>query len=114
MLNCYVEDYKLFIIKTTKTVKGCRCFTGMVNFLSVFCPEWQKLLKPIYDLTRKSRHFTWGEEQQLAFEEIKNRLVKPPVLHLPDSKGRFHLYSDTSILLQVEHYIKLKMENQDW
>ena len=24
------------------------------------------------------------------------RLMKPPVLHLPDSKGRFHLYSDTS------------------
>ena len=31
-----------------------------------------------------------------AFEEIKNRLQKPPILHLPDGKGRFHLYSDTS------------------
>ena len=37
------------------TVKGCRSFTGMVNFLSMFCPELQKLLKPIYDLTRKGR-----------------------------------------------------------
>ena len=35
------------------TPKGCRCFVGMVNFLSMFCPELQKLLKPIYDLTRK-------------------------------------------------------------
>ena len=56
----------------------------------------QKHLKPIYDLTRKDRHFIWEQEQQLAFGEIKNRLQKPPVLHLPDSKGRFHLYSDTS------------------
>ena len=32
------------------TVKGCRSFVGMVNFLSMFCPELQKLLKPIYDL----------------------------------------------------------------
>ena len=39
---------------------------------------------------------TWGEEWQIAFEEIKGRLVKPPVLHLPDNEGRFHLYSDTS------------------
>ena len=46
--------------------------------------------------TRKDRQFIKGEEQQLAFEEIKHRLVKPPVLHLPDNKGRFHLYSDTS------------------
>ena len=37
--------------------KGCRSFAGMVNFLSMFCPELQKLLKPIYDLTRKGRPF---------------------------------------------------------
>ena len=28
--------------------------------------------------------------------KLKGRLQKPPVLHLPDNKGRFHLYSDTS------------------
>ena len=39
------------------TVKGCRSFVGMVNFLSMFCPELQKLLKAIYDLTRKGRPF---------------------------------------------------------
>ena len=46
------------------TVKGCRSFAGMINFLSMFCPELQKLLKPIYDLTRKSRPLIWGKEQQ--------------------------------------------------
>ena len=54
------------------TVKGCRSFAGMVNFLGIFCPELQKLLKPIYDLTSKGRQFIWGEEQQLAFEEIRH------------------------------------------
>ena len=53
-------------------------------------------MKSIYDLTRKCRQFIWGKEQQSAFKEIKCRLVKPPVLHLPNSTGRFHLYSDTS------------------
>ena len=37
-----------------------------------------------------------GDEQQKAFEEIKQRLQKPPVLHMPDKVGRFQLYSDTS------------------
>ena len=64
----------------------------MVNFLSMFCPELQKLLKPIFGLTRKGRQFIWGEEQQIAFEEIKCRLIKPPVLHLLNS----NLYSHTS------------------
>ena len=37
-----------------------------------------------------------GKEQQDAFEEIKCRLIKSPVLHMLDTTGRFHLYSDTS------------------
>ena len=78
------------------TVKGCRSFAGMVNFLSMFFQELQKLLKPIYDLTRKGRPFIWGKEQQDSFEEIKHRLIKPPVSHMPNTTGRFHLYSDTS------------------
>ena len=78
------------------TAKGCRSVAGMVNFLSMFCPELQKLLKPIDDLSRKGRPFIWGNEQQDSFEEIKHRLIKPPVLHIPNKTGRFHLYSDTS------------------
>ena len=66
------------------------------KFVSIFCPELQKLLKPIYDLTRKGKQFLWEEEQQKAFDEIKCRLQRPPVLHLPDRHGQFQLYSDTS------------------
>ena len=68
----------------------------MVNFLSMFCPELQRILKPIYDLTKKGRPFIWGEEQQESFEQIKERLVCAPVLHKPNRQSRFHLYSDTS------------------
>ena len=83
-------------LQSPKTPKGCRSFAGEVNFLSMFCPELQKLLKPIYDLTRKGKPFHWGKEQQDSFIEIKCRLVKPPVLHMINKTGRFHLYSDTS------------------
>ena len=48
------------------TVKGCRSYMVMLNFLSMFCSELQKLLKPIYDLTRKGRQIIWGIEQQIA------------------------------------------------
>ena len=82
---------------------------GMVNFLSMFCSELQKLLKPIYDLIRKGRLFIWGKEQQDSFEEIKHRFIKPPVLHMSNTTGRFHLYSDTSkfatgsVLYQIQN-----------
>ena len=44
-------------LQLPKTAKGCRSFAGMVNFLSIFCPDIQELLKPKYDLTRKGRSF---------------------------------------------------------
>ena len=68
----------------------------MVNFVSLFCPKLQKLLKPIYHLTRKGKQFLWEKEQQQAFDEIKHRLQRPPVLHLPNRHGQFQLYSNTS------------------
>ena len=83
-------------LQPPNTPKGCRSFAGMVNFLSMFCPELQRLLKLIYDLTRKGRPVNWGKEQQDSFEEIKHRLIIPPVLHMPNTTERFHLYSDTS------------------
>ena len=104
------------------TVKGCRSFVGMVNFPSMFCPDLQRLLKPIYDLTTKGRPFIWGKEQQDSFEKIKHRLITPPVLHMPNATGGFHLYSDTSKFttgsvfdaivdhLAVTHIIKSKAE----
>ena len=90
-------------------IKECQSFVGMVNFISIFCPKLQKLLKHIYDLTRKGRQFLWEKEQQKAFDEIKHRLQRPPVLHLPNRHGRFQLYSDTSkfttgsVLYQIQN-----------
>ena len=83
-------------LKPPTSQKGCQSFTGIVNFVSIFCPELQKLLKPIYELIKKGGPFVWGDEQQKAFEEIKTRLLNPLVLSMPDKGGRFLLYSDTS------------------
>ena len=83
-------------LKPSMNQKGCRSFAGIVNFVSKFCPELQKLLKPIYESTKKGRPFIWRDQQQKAFDEIKSRLLKPPVLTMQDKRGRFLLYSDTS------------------
>ena len=34
-------------VKAPTTAKQCKSFAGMVNFISIFCPELQRLLKPI-------------------------------------------------------------------
>ena len=78
------------------TVKECRQFCGMVNFLSTFLPKLRQYLIPIYALTKKKAMFKWTEECQKSFDIIKECLQKPPVLRMPTGNGIFRLESDTS------------------
>ena len=66
-------------VKPPKTVKDCRSFCVMVNYMSVFLPSLQEKLIPIYFITRKGIPFYWGEEQQKAFDEIKHDVTHAPV-----------------------------------
>ena len=83
-------------LNAPKTPKGCKQFCGMVNYLSIFLPKLQEHLILMYDLTRKGIPFYWGEEQEKAFKAIKDSLVNPPVLVMPNGEGHFVLVSDTS------------------
>ena len=56
-------------LKPPITPKGCKSFAGMVNFVSMFCPELQKLLKPIYDLTKKGRPFLWEKNNRMHMKK---------------------------------------------
>ena len=83
-------------VNPPKTIKECRSFCGMVNYMSMFLPSLQEKLIPIYFITRKGIPFYWVEEQQKAFEDIKKDVTNAPVLLMPNSTGHFVLVSDTS------------------
>ena len=83
-------------LKPPSSVKECRQFCGMVNFLSTFLKDLRRLLIPIYDLTKKKNKFKWTHVQQQAFDQIKELLVSPPVLRMPKGNGFYRLESDTS------------------
>ena len=93
-LQSRVEDIQK--LQPPTNAKECKSFCGVVNYLSIFCRHLQKLLKPIYDLTKKGRPFHWQEEHQQAFDTIKERMLNPPILYLPKPGGRFILYCDSS------------------
>ncbi len=83
-------------ITTPKTLKDCRSFCGMVNFLGLFIKNLQTKLIPIYALTKKGVKFEWTPTCQQVFEDIKQALKSPPVLVMPNTTGLFQLQSDTS------------------
>ena len=65
-------------------VKARKSFCKVINYLSLFCKDLQKILKPIYELTRKELPFHWSEVHQKAFTDIKKMLMKPPSYIYPD------------------------------
>ena len=66
-------------IKAPMIAQDCKLFAGVVNYLSMFCPNLQKFRRPIYDLTRKGTPIIWTNIHQETSEETKMRLLKAPV-----------------------------------
>ena len=55
------------------TATDCKSFAGVLHYLSMFLPNLQKPLKPMYGLPRKGRPLKWNKVHQESFEEIKAR-----------------------------------------
>ncbi|GJX73592.1 putative reverse transcriptase domain-containing protein [Tanacetum coccineum] len=49
------------------------------------------------ELTQKDRKFDWGEEQETAFQLLKQKLCVAPILALPEGSDDFVVYCDASI-----------------
>ena len=71
-------------------------FLGFANYYREFIPWHAKLVAPLHTVTRLNVTFTWGPEQQKAFNEIKKALIEATALAQPDSEGEFVLDTDIS------------------
>jgi hypothetical protein len=79
-----------------QTVKEVRSFLGLAGYYRRFIENFSKIAKPLTSLLEKGVDFSWTDERQKAFEELKKRLTMAPVLTLPDQSKRFTVYCDAS------------------
>ncbi|GKE13159.1 putative reverse transcriptase domain-containing protein, partial [Tanacetum coccineum] len=61
-----------------------------------FIENFSKIAKSLTILTQKCKTFDWGEEQELVFQTLKDKLCNAPVLALPDGPKDFVEYCDAS------------------
>nr|GEY89275.1 putative reverse transcriptase domain-containing protein [Tanacetum cinerariifolium] len=52
------------------------------------------IAKPLILLTQKNQKFTWGDEQENAFQTFKDMLCDAPILVLPEGADDFVVYCD--------------------
>ena len=57
-----------------------RSFLGLINYYGKFTNNLSVILKPLYDLLKKNKQFTWGKEEKEAFALSKAALLSDKVL----------------------------------
>ena len=82
--------------ETPKTPTKIRSFLGLVGYYRRFIQNFSKIAVPLTKLTRKSEPYVWGEAQQSAFDQLRQKLCEAPVLTLPEGVEDMIVYCDAS------------------
>lgn len=82
--------------KPPRNVKELARFIGMVNFFNKFIPNFSTIAAPLNKLRKKDVNFVWGDEQQKAFDTLKECITQPPVLKVANFNEPFVLQTDAS------------------
>ena len=109
-----VDPVKIQVVKewpVPQNVTHVRQFVGLANYFRKFVMSFSEMAKPLTDLTRAGTEWKWKEEQQQAFDRIKDALTQAPTLAMPDTQLPYTVICDASnfgigaVLLQEEHPI---------
>ena len=85
-------------ITVPTTVTQVRSFLGLVGYYRQFIKNFSRIASPLFKLLEKNAKFSWGEEQQQAFESLKQHLLNKPIVSYSDFSLPFRLYTDASNL----------------
>ncbi|GJZ53215.1 putative reverse transcriptase domain-containing protein [Tanacetum coccineum] len=95
----HVDPSKIEAVKNWKAPRTpikVRSFLGLAGYYRRFIENFSKVAKSLTILTQKCKTFDWGEEQELSFQTLKDKLCNVPFLALLDGPEDFVVYCDTS------------------
>ena len=78
------------------TPKQVRAFLGLVRYYRKFIKGFAKITKPLTLLTRHQVRFEWTPVHHTAFLHLKEAIVQAPILHYPNPKKKYIVYTDAS------------------
>lgn len=90
------------------TVEEVRSFLGLVNYVGRFIPHLATISEPLRALTKKDSKFEWGEQQRLAFKNLKNCLSSEMSLGYFNIDNRTQVIADASPVGWVPYWFNSK------
>lgn len=79
-----------------KNPKDVKSFLGLAGYYRRFIENFSKITKPLTSLLKKDACFHWSQEQQEAFNLLKDKLTSAPLLQYPNFEIPFVLTTDAS------------------
>ena len=89
-------------------VKGVRRFIGLTSYYRKFIANYGQIAEPLIELTKKGQKFLWNDDCTKAFDILKDRLCRAPILSHPDPRKKYLLQTDASdnsigaVLMQLD------------
>ncbi|GJS94378.1 putative reverse transcriptase domain-containing protein [Tanacetum coccineum] len=71
-------------------------FLGLAGYYRRFIKDLSKIAKSLTELTQKNKKYIWGEDQESAFQLLKQKLCEALILALPEGNDDFVIYCDAS------------------
>jgi hypothetical protein len=81
---------------TPANLKELQSFLGTANYYRRFVKGYSKTATPLTKLAQKDQPFKWTEEQEDAFQGIKERMTSAPVLRMMDPQRPITVETDAS------------------
>nr|GEY46167.1 putative reverse transcriptase domain-containing protein [Tanacetum cinerariifolium] len=99
-IGLHVDPAKIKAVKnweTPTTPTEVQQFLGLVGNYRRFIEGFLKIAKPLTKLTQKHKKYIWEEDQESAFQLLKQKLCEALILALPDGNDDFFVYCDASL-----------------
>ncbi|GJS39428.1 putative reverse transcriptase domain-containing protein [Tanacetum coccineum] len=115
----HVDPAKIEAVKNwapPNTPIEIRQFLGLAGYYRRFIKDFSKIAKSLTELTQKNKKYIWGEDQESAFQLLKQKLCEAPILALPKGNDDFVIYYDASlhglgaVLMQREKFWHIASE----
>lgn len=78
------------------TVRDLQRFLGFANFYRRFIRDFSMIARPLHDLLKKGTTWLWGDNQQRAFDTLRQSFTSAPTLTFFDYSKRTVLETDAS------------------
>ena len=76
--------------------KEVQSFLGFTNFYQRFIEGFSHIAHPLFNLIKADSVFRWSSEEQMAFDNLRDKIVSTLILTLPDNSRPYRVEADSS------------------